>query len=182
MCDPVTVLVAATVGSTLLGAYSQVQAGKQEEAWGKYQAAQAEADANAERGAGQVEAERIRKLGKRQRAEADAAFAGSGIAINEGSALDINRDISQGAEEDAYMAIVAGNDRGARLDADAVGARIGAKNAKRAGYLGATATVLGGAAQVASGWKSSKSAGKGIGLSSAAGTAMAFGRGAAGGG
>lgn len=170
MCDPVTVLVAATVGSTLLGAYSQVQAGKQEEAWGNYQAAQAEADANAERGAGQVEAERIRKLGKRQRAEADAAFAGSGIAINEGSALDINRDITQGAEEDAYMAIVAGNDRGARLDADATGARIGAKNAKRAGYLGATATVLGGAAQVASGWKSSKSARSGA---SGAGAAAA---------
>lgn len=138
-----------------------MQAGKQQEAWGNYQAKQAEADANAERGAGQVEAERIRKLGKRQKAEADAGFAGSGIAINEGTPLDINRDITQGAEQDAFMAIVGGNDRGARLDADAMGARIGAKNAKRAGYLGAAATVLQGAATVASGWKSSKSASTG---------------------
>lgn len=176
MCDPVTVLVAATVGSTLLGAYSQVQAGKQDEAWGNYQAAQATADANAERGAGQVEAERIRKLGKRQKAEADAGFAGAGIGINEGSAVDINRDITQGAEQDAYMAIVAGNDRGARLDADAKGARIGAKNAKRAGYLGAAGTLLAGASQIAGGWKPSKSAGSSIGAG-----VSGIGRGIAGG-
>lgn len=156
MCDPVTLTV-LTVGTTLLGAYSQVQQGKQDQAWSNYQAAQTDADARTERSAAQVEAERIRKLGKRQAAEAEATFAGSGVDINSGSALDINRDITAGAEEDASLAILGGNDRAARLNQQATADRLGGASARRAGNINATTTLLQGAASVSKGWKPSKS-------------------------
>lgn len=162
MCEPTTI---ATVTVALLSAgaaaYTANQAGKQQEAWGNYQAAQTEADARTEKGAGQVEAERIRKLGKRQIAEAMAAYAGSGIDVSEGTPLDINRDIEAGVEEDAALAIMGGNDRALRLNAQAQGDRMGAGNARQAGRLNAANSLLQGAAGVASGWKSSASAGGG---------------------
>ncbi len=156
MCDPVTLTV-LTVGTTLLGAYSQVQAGKQDQAWANYQAAQGEADARAERSGAQVEAERIRKLGKKQVAEAEATFAGSGVDINSGTSLDINRDITAGAEEDASLAILGGNDRAARMDQQAAADRMGGASARRAGNINAATTLLQGAASVSKGWKPSKS-------------------------
>lgn len=160
MCNPAAAMLVTTLFSTGVQMYAANQQGKQQEAWQNYQAEQADADADAERQAGMVEAERIRKLGKRQKAEADAAFAGSGIDLSEGTPLDINRDISQGVEEDAYFAMVGANDRGARLNADAMGARIGAKNSRTAGRLGAATALAQGAATVATGWKTSKSGGR----------------------
>lgn len=160
MCEPTTI---ATITIALLSAgaaaYTANQSGKQQEAWGNYQAAQGEADARAEKGAGQVEAERIRKLGKRQIAEAMAAYAGSGIDISEGTPLDINRDIEAGVEEDAALAIMGGNDRALRLGAQAQGDRIGAGNARTAGRLNAANSLLQGASGAMGGWKSSASSG-----------------------
>ncbi|WP_460456308.1 hypothetical protein [Arenimonas alkanexedens] len=159
-------MITVSLLSAGMAAHTANQAGKQQAAWADYEAKQGEADANAERGAGQVEAERIRKMGKRQQAEAQAAFAGAGIGVGEGTPLDINRDIAAGAEADAYMAIVAGDDRGARLDAGAQGARLSGANAQYAGKMSAYGSMLEGASAVAGGWKSSKSAGTGFKVSS----------------
>src|SRR3546814_20621914 len=57
-------------------------AANQEEANAKFAADQAEVDARAEQGAAQVEAERIRREGKAQRAKAVAAAAASGVDVN----------------------------------------------------------------------------------------------------
>lgn len=157
MCEPVT--AALMIGSTLLGAYGQIQAGKQEEAWANYQAKQAEADAAAERGAGMVEAERIRKLGRRQIAEATAQYAGSGIDVGEGTPLVINRQIEADAESDAYLAIVGAQDRARRGEAEAQGLRIGGRQARAAANVSAATTLLSGGYTVAKGWKTKKPGG-----------------------
>lgn len=158
MCDPVSLTV-LTVGSTLVGAFGQMQAGKQEQQWANYQAAQAEADAKAEKGAATVEAERIRKAGKRAMAEADAALAGSGVALGEGTAVNINRDIAQGVEEDALLTIAGGQDRSLRLNAQATADRIRGSQAASAGKIGALSTLIGGTNRAASGWKLMQSGG-----------------------
>ena len=156
MCDPITMTVVA-VGSTLLGAYGQIQAGKQEQAWANYQAKQSEADANAERGAARVEAERIRKAGKRAQAEADAALAASGVDVSgEGTPVKINQEIKKNAEQDALLTIVGGNDRAKRLEADATASRIRGSQAASASRINAAGTLLGGAYDAASGWKKMK--------------------------
>src|SRR3546814_2986887 len=78
MCEPATLTMlylAATAVGTGVTMYGQDTAANQEEANAKFAADQAEADARAEQGAAQVEAERIRREGKRQRSKAVAAAA-----------------------------------------------------------------------------------------------------------
>src|SRR3546814_6086981 len=80
MCEPATLTMlylAATAVGTGVTMYGQDTAANQEEANAKFAADQAEADARAEQGAAQVEAERIRREGKRQRSKAVAAAARS---------------------------------------------------------------------------------------------------------
>ena len=155
MCEAVT--VAMTVASTLLGAYSQVQQGKSQKEWANYQADQAEADARAERGAAEVQADKIRKMARRQQSEATAALAASGVDVGEGTAVHINREIYEGAEEDALTTIFGGVDREKRGYAQASADRSRGSQAASAGYLGATNTLLGGAYRIGSGWKTSSS-------------------------
>jgi hypothetical protein len=158
MCDPVTLTVMA-VGATLVGAYGQYQAGKQEEQWANYQAKQMDADANAEKGAARVEAERIRKAGQRAQAEATAGMAGAGVDVGgEGTAVKINEEIGAGAEEDALLTIAGGADRAKRLEAEAVATRIKGKQAAWAGKINATGTLLQGGYNAASGWRTMKKA------------------------
>src|SRR3546814_8701174 len=91
-------------------------AANQEEANAKFAADQAEVDARAEQGAAQVEAERIRREGKAQRAKAVAAAAASGVDVNSPTALKIDQEITANAEEDAMLTILNGGDRAARLN------------------------------------------------------------------
>jgi hypothetical protein len=156
MCDPVTLTVVA-IGATLVGAYGQYQAGKQQAEWANYQAKQTEADAQAEVGAARVEAERIRKAGKRALAEANAALAGSGVDVNgAGTPVVINQEIARGSEEDALLTIVGGKDRAARLMAEAAATRAQGQQAKTASLINATGTLLSGSYQAASGWRTMK--------------------------
>ena len=154
MCDPVTLTLAVTVASASLSAYSQIQQGKSAAEFANYNAKQMNADANAERGAAQVEAERIRQAGKRAKSSAIAQLAGSGVDVNEGTALVIDKEIGKNAEQDAYTTILGGNDRALRLNAQASVTKAQGQQAKSAGYLGAGTTLLGAAGSVASGWKS----------------------------
>src|SRR3546814_3961922 len=85
MCEPATLTMlylAATAVGTGVTMYGQDTAANQEEANAKFAADQAEADARAEQGAAQVEAERIRREGKRQRSKAVAAAAAAGVDVD----------------------------------------------------------------------------------------------------
>lgn len=155
MCEPSTI---AYVAVTLIGAAvaitGQNAQAEQAEAYADYQHEQNVADADAEAAAGRVEAERIRKLGKRTAAEAEATFAGAGIDVTEGTAVDVNREIIAGAEEDAFFAITGGKDRAARLRAQGEGALIEGRNARNGARWNNMNTVLQTGSTLASGWKS----------------------------
>lgn len=148
-----TVAAVAAVASAGVSAYSAIRQGEQQKEWGDYQAAQAQADANADRSAAEVHAEKIRKMARIQSGEATASLAGSGVDVGEGTALNINKEIYANAEEDAVMTIFGGADRAARGNAEADGYRFKGKQAQQAGYLNATSTILGAAGGMAKGWK-----------------------------
>lgn len=136
------VTMAATAVAGAVSAYSSIEQGRSQAKWANYQANQAQADANAEASLARVEAEKIREAGKRQRSQARAAMAASGIDVDEGTAVNINEDISKGAEEDALHAIWGGIDRQQRGYAQAQADRSRGKQAQTAGNLNATATLL----------------------------------------
>src|SRR3546814_12534310 len=111
MCEPATLTMlylAATAVGTGVTMYGQDTAANQEEANAKFAADQAEADARAEQGAAQVEAERIRREGKAQRAKAVAAAAASGVDVNSPTALKIDQAVTANAEADAMLTILTG--------------------------------------------------------------------------
>lgn len=164
----------AMVAAAAVGAYSAYESGQQQKAlgesqneWNQYQANQAVADANAEKSAAEVHAEKIRKLARIQASEANASLAGSGVEVGEGTAVNINKDIYANAEEDAVMTIFGGVDRSKRGINQAAGyratgeqAQISGNAAARAGTLNAFSTVLGAAGSYgnAKGWKTGTNA------------------------
>jgi hypothetical protein len=153
MCEPTTILLATTA---IVGAYAAYSSGQSQEEFANYEAKQAEADARAEQGAAQVEAERIRKAGKQAAGEARAALAGSGQDVTSAGALAINREIYRGAEEDAYFALLGGRDRATRLNTDAQLSRSRGREAGRAGTLGAYSSLLQGGTQAYGVWRTSR--------------------------
>lgn len=153
MCEPTTIVM---VTAAVVGAYAAYDAGQTQKEFAEYEGKQQAADAKAEAGAAQVEADRIRKMGKIAAAEANVAIAGSGQTLGSAGALAINKDIYRGSEEDAYFALVGGKDRSARMSAQSMLTNSRGKAAGRAGTVGAFSTLLGGSAaagQQYSGWK-----------------------------
>lgn len=150
MCTGLEILMAASSAMSVIGSLQQ---GQQQKDYANYQAAQAEADAKAERDAAQIHADKIRKAARLQAGEARAALAGSGVDVGEGTAVDINSSIYKNAEEDAWSAILGGKSKAASMDAQAQGMRISGDNAKTASYFNAAGSALGGAVQIGKGWK-----------------------------
>lgn len=158
MCDPISMAV-VTIGTAVVGAYGQYQQGKTQETMYKYEAAQGEADARAEQKAAIVESEMIRKRGAQAAAEASAEVAASGNQLASAGSLAINREIYRGAEEDAYFALIGGEDRSKRLMAGAKLDKMRGASAKQAGIFSAVGTLGQGAVSTMSGWKQSKGGG-----------------------
>ena len=150
MCEPTLIITAVTAA---VGAYGQYQQGKTQETMYKYEAAQGEADARAEQKAAIVESEMIRKRGAQAAAEANAEVAASGNQLASAGSLAINREIYRGAEEDAYFALIGGQDRSKRLMAGAQLDRLRGASAKQEGVFGAIGTLGKGAVDSYSGWK-----------------------------
>lgn len=150
MCTGLEMLMVASSAVSAIGALQQ---GQQQKAYANYQAAQAEADAKAERDAAEIHADKIRKAAKLQAGEARAALAGSGVDVGQGTPVDINSSIYKNAEEDAWTTILGGKAKGAQLDAQAQGLRISGDNAETASYFNAAGSALSGAVQIGKGWK-----------------------------
>jgi len=149
------ILSAAGTAVSVLGS---IQQGRQESAYAEYQAKQTEADAVAERSAAQIHAEKIRKAARLTQGEANASLAASGVDVGSGSAALINKSIGQNAEEDALTAILEGNRKADRMDAQGEGYKITGQNAKTASYYNAGGSLLAGGYQIAKGWKTTKKA------------------------
>lgn len=151
-----TGLEVAAIGASVLAAGGAVYSGQQQKKMSNYQAAQAEADAEAAQAAARVEADRIRKAGRAQAAQANAALAASGVETGEGTALRITSGITEDAEQDAFQTILTGNNQGARLNAQAQADRISGNNAATAGYINAGSSLLSAGGKAYSGWKAAK--------------------------
>lgn len=146
--------------SAAYGAYSTVQSGKQQQLNAEAQAEQAQLDANTEKSAAQVQAERIRKMARIQAGEANAALAASGVEVGEGTALNINREIYENAEEDAALTVFGGANRALRLNTDAANYKTAGQMARSNANAQAGATLISAAANGYSGWKTSAGGGK----------------------
>lgn len=153
MCEPATIAAVAMVVGAGVSAYSTYQTGKTQETFANFEAAQGEADARAEQGDAQVEAERLRKIGKMNAAEANASMAASGANLGSAGALQINRQITENAEHDAYITEVGGDQRAMRLNTQAGLTRAQGKAARQGATLSAFATAVSGAGAAYGGWK-----------------------------
>lgn len=144
------IFMAAAAAVSTIGALQQ---GQQQKDYANYQAAQAKADAKAERDAAEIHADKIRKAARLQAGQARAAIAGSGVDVGEGTPVDINSSIYGNAEEDAWSTILTGKSKANQLNAQAEGFRISGKNAQTASYFSAASSALSAGSQIAKGWK-----------------------------
>jgi len=145
-----TVLSAVSTG---LSALSSLSGGNARGDAADYSARVAENDAAARADAGRAQAEKVRLAYREQRGRARAALAGSGAAVDEGSAVLIDQDITRRGEQDALTAILSGDREAESSRYLAEQHRAASKNARSAGQLGALTSVLGGAAKIGAGWK-----------------------------
>ena len=132
-------------GGAGLSAIGQMNAGKAEEAAGKYNAKVSEINAAAERDKAEADSQDYRLANSRKLAASIAARGASGVAIGSGTPLqvteDVVRQIELGASRIGHEGGVKANayQNQAKLD------RAGAKNARSAGRIMAGATLLSGA-------------------------------------
>lgn len=131
----------AMVAGTAMTTVSAVQQGNDAQAMGNYQAAQAKADAEADRGAAKVQADKIRRAGEAERGRARAALAASGASLDSASADAIDDDIVSAYEEDALVTMYSGDNRARSRLAEGESARLAGGRAKRNATMEAAATV-----------------------------------------
>ena len=159
MCTGIEI---AAIGASVLSAGGAVYSGQQQKKMANYQAAQAEADADASQKAARVEADRIRKAGREQSAAANASLAASGVETGEGTALRITSGITEDSEQDAYQTILNGANSASRLQAQAQADRITGSNAATAGNISAGSSLLAAGGTAYAGWKKAKEGGYGL--------------------
>jgi len=146
-------MMALSTGASVLG---QIQKGRSDQAALNQQAQNNDQQASLDRiqaeretVAASEEAKRIRKAGERQAGAARAQLAASGIVVGDGSAININEDITGGAESDAMNTLLTGKRRSESysLSADqhvnaAASNRAAGSNAMKSSVLAAGGTVL----------------------------------------
>lgn len=167
MCD---LTLALTIGSTLLGAYGQVQSAKAAAAADRYNAQVQDMNAKlADRKArdaiarGQSEEQRKRTEVSRIMGAQKAAMAANGVDLNFGSPLDTLVDTATMGELDAltirsnsYREAYDYQVEGVNQRAGATLSRMKAKNEETGGYLDAAGTILTGAGKAYGQYKASK--------------------------
>jgi hypothetical protein len=153
------VLIASAVVGAGVSAYSANEQGKQQKKMYQDQAQQAANEGAYKKDAAKAQAEKIRRMGAAQKSEARAALAASGVKVGEGTALEVEKNITTNSEEDALSALLGGKRGGEAADAEASMLTQAGSNARKNGTIAATGSVLGAASSVAGGWKSTAKAG-----------------------
>lgn len=136
---------AVLLAATAVSAAATYQQGREAKAQANYAADQAEADAQAERGAAAVYAEKIRKAGQQARSAQEAALAGSGASLGSDSATALDEATASAYEQDALVAMYGGEGRARRKLAEGQGYRIAGSRAERSALVSA-------ATSAATGW------------------------------
>lgn len=158
MCDPATMVIAASA----VAAASQVYSGFQQAGQARYAAGIA--DQNQRIAAQQaqdsenntaLEAQRRYRMLAQTKGAQEAALAANGVDLNFGTALDLQRDTAMIGAEDIGQIYKSGAERTRGLDiegwnygAEAKALRSKASGAIVGGFLNAAGTALGGASQV----------------------------------
>lgn len=155
MCDPVSAMVALSVGLGGMAAYGQVQAADAAADAQVAQGKQLATQAGQQQDASNAEAERIRAAARRQRAEAAAAYSASGVSVADGTPLKIDQEIARGGELDALNTIISGGRESDTLTREAAAMGRQAKATRQAGRMQAVSTLMSSAsnAATASGWR-----------------------------
>lgn len=145
-----------TVAISAVTAFGQANAGRTAKLQGQLQGQADDYSAQVEQQSALETARIIRKAGRRQLGAANAAYAGAGVKVGEGSAGEVERQINLDVEHDAYQALLDGSRRATNLRLQGSGARAQGELSEAAGYVNAAGTVLGGFGQSlrASGWRS----------------------------
>lgn len=154
------VTVAVAVGT--INAAGQIMSGRNAEAQAGLQAMQLEYQAGIEEASALKTAGLIRKAGRLQVGQTTAAYAASGVQVGQGSAAEVEREINQGVEQDAFQTILDGGRRAGGLRTEATMARIEGRNRRRAATVAAVGTMLSTGAQAYSKWNTTPSAGDGL--------------------
>ncbi|HET6497626.1 MAG TPA: hypothetical protein VFH17_01030 [Coriobacteriia bacterium] len=165
----VPIWTAASAGVQAIGALGAgvqaigaLRAGRAQAAALGHQAALIDRHAQEQMGVAQVQAERIRRAGRLQLGETRSALAGAGVRVDTGSGLLVQEEVIRRAEQDAYAAILSGELQARTLRHEAELTRMGAREARRAGNIGAATTLLAGAARYSQ-WNRRMPAGRRIG-------------------
>lgn len=137
-------------------AINQIQQGNAAGRQFGLQAAMSEWQAEQAHDEGLKQAAMIRRAGARQVSESNAAYAGAGVTVGQGSALDLERQTLQDSEHDAFQSILSGDRQARGLQLEAVNLRTQGRMAKAAGRVNAVNSLLSSGAQgmKASGWRS----------------------------
>ena len=96
--------------------------------------------------AAQVRADQIRKAGLIKQSQARAELAGSGVDVNAGTSVEINRKIGENTEHDALTEILDGKNQ-------AINTRTQAANQATGIRTAGIGTLITGGSQVLQGWK-----------------------------
>lgn len=146
------VMVAVGVGN----AANQYQAGVTANRMAGIEAGQAEWLATLENDRAAKEAGIIRRAGQNQAGEAKAAFAASGVKVDEGTAAEVQGQIIENSEADVFQALLEGGRRARGMQTEAAGIRSRGRLARSAGTVNAFTSLLstGASAMKADGWRS----------------------------
>lgn len=141
-------------------AFGALREGGQEKAFRDAEALQLEADAKAAAGQGIVNADIIRKAGKRQRGTARAALAGAGVVVDAGSGRDVQDFITEQSELDAISEMMTGRRTAERLNAQGSQQRIAGQVAMKNANWRAAGSFIEGGAKAKAAWDLEKRGGK----------------------
>jgi len=137
-------------------AYTQAKRGEYANALARAQADHLDYLAKVEEDKGLQLAQMLRRAGREQVGAANAAYAGAGVKVGEGSALEVERQINLDVEHDAHQTLLEAWRRGSDLRLEGQLTRIQGKAEQTAGYINAFSTVLGTAYQGYTKWKTTQ--------------------------
>lgn len=139
MCNP----AAYTVGGAAVTMFGQLAAGNAARQSANQQAQMATDQAEQFRQEGLDRAGAIRRAAAKVRGSATAAYAASGVRVNEGSPQVVDQSIAADSAADAAAAILTGKRRGGAADQEAALMRRAGADSQRASYLKSFDTLLG---------------------------------------
>ena len=151
------IAVGLAAAGTAVSVYGQQQQAKQADRIAGMQEQQAKDDAAYAASEAQVQARMIRKAGERQRSDARASLAASGVTVGVGTAEQIDKEIQADSEQDALMAIYDGSNRSRAITQAGNMEAYRSRNAAQAARIGSYASALQGGATIARGWNTTSS-------------------------